>query len=295
MEQYWFIIALICSLLNGIFIYTNQVFKLAGPLFMVYRGWGQFLSLIPFIFFFSPIHNFTFYILCIVQGGLISFNDYRMFRSSKAFGAEVTGSLQPLVIAPIFILWLLVNPSDLIRMINHPLHFLAVILCLSGITFAILKMKQAKASSRAMRYLLPCLCLLSINDVINKESMMHGAENLMSAIYFYCLITAFISGGVNFLRYIQKHNVTELVKKQYRYKALFIIFMITLCMITKNYAMFLAPNPAYVAAIIFLYPLWIVLGNMLYRHLGGRIACASVQLSTVSILLVSVIGLILLK
>lgn len=295
MEQYWFIVALVCSLLNGIFIYTNQVFKLAGPLFMVFRGMGQFLALLPFVMFFTPVQNVTFYVLCCMQGCLIAFNDYRMFRSSKVFGAEVTGSLQPLVIAPIFVLWLVVNPADLRAMLNAPLHLCAVILCLAGITFSILKMKGVKTSSRAMTYLLPCLCLMSINDVINKEAMMHGGEDLIAAIYFYCLITAFISGSVNFYIYLKKHKMTELFKRQYSVKAAVIVFLVTVCMITKNYAMFLAPNPAYVSAIIFLYPLWIVFGNMVYRHFGGKIVFASVRLSTVSMLLTSVIGLILLK
>ncbi|MCM1324040.1 MAG: hypothetical protein NC218_07750 [Acetobacter sp.] len=295
MEQYWFIVAIFCSLLTGIFLYTNQVFKLSGPLFMVFRGVGQFLALLPFVMLFQPVHNIAFYILCATQGCLIAFNDYRLFRSSKAFGAEVTSSLQPLAIGLIFILWLVVNPADLKAMLNAPIHLVLVILCLLGITVSILKMKSAKTSSRAMKYLLPCLCLLSINDVINKEAMMSGAENLVSAIYFYCLITAFVSGGVNLYVYLKKHQFVELLKPQYRIKAVVIVFLVTMSMICKNYAMFLAPNPAYVSAIIFLYPLWIVLGNMLYRHFGGHIACASVRLSTVSVLLTSVIGLILLK
>lgn len=295
MEQYWHIAALASSFLTGIFIYLNQVFKLAGPIFMVFRGWGQFLSLIPFILFFTPVHHYAFYILCAIQGGLVSFNDYRKFRSSKAFGAEVTSSLQPLIIAPIFVLWLIVNPSDLMQMFQRPLHFLLIILCLLGITFSILKMKNFKASSRALKYLFPCLCLSAINDVINKEAMMLGAENLMSAIYFYCLITSFIAGGVNFLRFIKKNKPEDLIKRQYLIKALIITITITSCMATKNYAMYLAPNPAYVSAIIFLHPLWIVSGNMLYRHCGGRIPCARMRLSTVLILLVSVVGIILLK
>lgn len=295
MEQYWFIVALVCSLLNGIFVYTNQVFRLAGPLFMVFRGCGQFLTLLPFIMLFHPIHNISFYILCTIQGCLIAFNDYRLFRSAKAFGAEVTSSLQPLSIGLIFILWLAVNPADLRAMLNAPLHLTLVLICLLGITFSILKMKSVKTSSRAMKYLLPCLGLLSINDVINKEAMMSGAGDLVSAIYFYCLITAFVSGGINLFIYLKKHQASELVRPQYRIKALVIVSLVTIAMITKNYAMYLSPNPAYVSAIIFLYPLWIVLGNMLYRHFGGRIACASVRFSTVFTLLTSVISLILLK
>lgn len=295
MEKYWFFVALICSLLNGVFIYTNQVFKLAGPLFMVFRGLGQFLALLPFLMFFSPIENMTFYILCFAQGCIIAFNDYRLFRSAKAFGAEVTSSLQPLAIGLIFLLWLAVHPADLSAMLQKPLHFVLVLFCLFGITFSILKMKKAKSSAQAMQYLLPCLCLLSINDVINKEAMMSGAENLISAIYFYCLITAFVSGTVNLVLYLRKHKLCELESSQYKYRAAVIVLLVTLCMISKNYAMFLAPNPAYVSAIIFLYPLWIVLGNMLYRHFGGKISCAGVRLSTVSVLLTSVIGLILLR
>lgn len=295
MEQYWFIVAIFCSLLTAIFLYTNQVFKLAGPLFMVLRGLGQFLALLPFVMFFHPIHNITFYILCIIQGCIIAFNDYRLFRSAKAFGAEVTSSLQPLSIGLIFVLWLAVNPADLAMMLDNPLHLALISACLLGITFSILKMKSAKTSSRAMKYLLPCLCLLSINDVINKEAMMHGGKDLVSAIYFYCLITAFVSGGVNLFIYLKKHNLSELFNPHYYGEAVVIILLVTLSMICKNYAMYLSPNPAYVSAIIFLYPLWIVLGNMFYRHLGGHITSASVRLSTVSVLLTSVIGLILLK
>ncbi len=295
MEKYWFIVALICSLLNGIFIYINQIFKLAGPLFMVFRCVGQFFALLPFIMFFAPIHNIPFYILCTVQGCLIAFNDYRFFRSAKAFGAEVTSSLQPLSIGMIFVLWLAVNPANLTEMLMRPLHMVLVILCLIGITFSILRMKKAKYSSRAMKYLLPCLCLISVNDVINKEAMMYGAQNLISAIYFYCLITAFVAGSVNLYIYLQKHALGSLLETQYRMKAGVIVFLITASMISKNYAMYLAPNPAYVSAIIFLYPLWIVLGNLCYRRLGGKITCASVRLSTILILLTSVIGLILLK
>ncbi len=295
MEQYWFVVALLCSLLNAVLVYTNQIFKLEGALFMIFRGAGQFLALLPFVMFFHPIHNMIFYVLCSVQGCLIAFNDYRLFRSSKAFGAEVTGSLQPFTIGLIFMLWLVVNPGDLLAMLKAPLHLAMVMACLAGITFSIVKMKNAKTSSRAMKYLLPCLVLLSINDVINKESMMLGAENLVSAIYFYCLITAFVSGGINLFVYLKKHQFTELLNPQHHGKAALIICLITLSMITKNYAMYLAPNPAYVSALIFLYPLWIVLGNMFYRHLGGHIACASVPLSTVMVLLISVIGLILLK
>lgn len=295
MEQYWFIVALVCSLLNGIFIYTNQIFKLSGPLFMVFRCVGQFLTLLPFIMFFAPIHNIPFYVLCSVQGCLIAFNDYRVFRSAKAFGAEVTSSLQPLSIGMIFVLWLVVNPANLVEMLQRPLHLTLVVLCLAGITFSILRMKKAKYSSRAMRYLLPCLCLISINDVINKEAMMSGSQNLVSAIYFYCLITAFVSGCINLYIYLQKHALANLFEAQYRIKAGVIVFLITVSMISKNYAMYLAPNPAYVSAIIFLYPLWIVLGNLCYRRLGGKIACAGVRLSTVLVLLTSVIGLILLK
>ena len=295
MEKYWFFVALVCSLLNGVFIYTNQIFKLAGPLFMVFRGVGQFLALLPFVMFFSPIENVAFYLLCFAQGCLIAFNDYRLFRSSKAFGAEVTSSLQPLAIGLIFVLWLVVHPADLKAMLQQPLHLALIMLCLCGITFSILKMKKAKSSAQAMRYLLPCLCLMSINDVINKEAMIHGAEHLVSAIYFYCLITAFVSGSANFILYLKKHKLNELKAPHYKFRAPVIVLLVTLCMISKNYAMFLAPNPAYVSAIIFLYPLWIVLGNMLYRHCGGKIACAGVRLSTVSVLLTSVIGLILLR
>lgn len=295
MEKYWFIVAFVCSLLNGGFVYTNQVFKLSGLLFMVFRGMGQFCLLIPFILLFKPIENATFYILCCIQGFIIAFNDYRLFRSAKAFGAEVTSSLQPFSIGLIFILWLTVNPEDLKYMIERPYHSALVIMCLSGITYSMLKMKTAKSCAKAMKYLFPCLCLMSVNDVINKEAMIRGAEDLVCAIYFYCLITAFISGCINLILYTRKHRLSDLITPRHRFKALIIVVLVTLSMVCKNYAMFLAPNPAYVSAIIFLYPLWIIVGNKIYRHFCGHISAVTVSLPVVCVLLSSVIGLILLR
>ena len=275
-------------------MYANQVFKLHGTKAMAYRGLGQAALLLPFMFWFEPIHNWQFYALCLFQGGLIGFDDNRLFRSAKAFGAEVTSAVQPLSLGLIFILWLVLNPGQFGELLSEPAKFILSVLCLAGVTFSILGLLQAKASRRALRYLLPVLFAMSLNDVINKECMSLGAERLSSAVYYYILITSAVYGAANLFAYLKRYDFSELLNISHMKKGAVIIILTTVVMILKNLAMSLTPNPAYASAIIFLYPLWIILGNNLYYRLKACKTYPRINFKVIAVLLTSVIGLILL-
>ena len=72
MQNYWWLLALALSLLTSAYVYANQLIKIKGSLLMIYRGLGTGLVLLPFCYFFVPIHNWAFYGLCIAQGLVIS-------------------------------------------------------------------------------------------------------------------------------------------------------------------------------------------------------------------------------
>lgn len=293
MYNYWWLIALICSFLSAIYIYSNQIFKMHGQLLMVYRGIGSAVLFLPLMPFFSPVDNWQFYVLCTVQGCLIGFNDARFFRSSKAFGAEVTSAMQPLSIGLIFLLWLIIKPSQLLALWQNPVRFGIIVLCIVCVMISIFNLRNGKASRRAFTYLTPCIFALAVNDVINKEAMTHGKEQLLSAIYYYNFITSLVAGSINLSTYLRRHGTTQLFVKKNISDGLFIIILVTFSVVAKNLSMLTTPNPAYASAIIFLYPLWITAANNIYEHFSGRKNYQRIDLKLLLLLLVSVIGLII--
>lgn len=292
MFDYWWIIALICSLFSAVYIYSNQIFKMHGQLLMVYRGIGSAVLLLPFMPLFSPVENWEFYALCTVQGCLIGFNDGRFLRSAKAFGAEITSAVQPLSIGIIFILWLALKPAQLLTLLHEPLRFGIIILCITAIIISIFYLRSGKTSRKAFAYLAPCVFALAVNDIVNKEAMLHGREQLVSAIYYYNLITSFVAGSTNLSAYLRRHGISQIFVKKNIFDGLGVIILVTIVVVAKNLAMLTTPNPAYASAIIFLYPLWITGANNLYEHLSGGRNYQRVDLKLLLLLLAAVTGLI---
>jgi len=293
MYEYWWLIALICSLFSAVYIYSNQIFKMHGQLLMVYRGIGSAVFLLPFLPLFAPVENWKFYVLCIIQGCLIGFNDSRFFRSAKAFGAEITSAVQPLSIGVIFILWLAFKPEQLAILWQNPLRFGIITLCIVCIMLSIFYLRSGKASRRAFMYLTPCIFALAVNDIINKEAMLHGREQLFSAVYYYNLITSLVAGSTNLSTYLHRHGTEQLWMKKNILEGTAIILLVTIVVVAKNLAMLATPNPAYASAIIFLYPLWITGANNIYEHFSGGLNYQRVNLKLLFLLLISVVGLII--
>ena len=154
MQNYWWILAIALSLLTSAYVYVNQFVKIKGSLLMVYRGLGTAAVLLPFVFCFAPIHNWAFYALCAAQGLVISLGDNRILNGAKTFGAQVTSLIHPLSIALIFVFWMLLHPADFAALGREPLHLLLILACLLGTTAALILICRAKASRKALGFLL---------------------------------------------------------------------------------------------------------------------------------------------
>ena len=296
MLSLWWLSALACSFVCSIYNGINQVYKMPGLLIMIYRGLLVGVMLLPFVMTHRPVENIWFYVFCIAQGLAIAFNDYRFFRATKAFGAEVSTSLHPLAIGVVFVLWLVITPSQIVYFFEHPLRLLAVVACLSGVTVAILKMCRARAGKKALQYLGPVLFTLAIGDVLNKKAMEYGAENLTSAIIYYMFITGIVCGLCNLWIFLHKRGSEPktIFKPLNLYHGAVVALAVILLMVFKNSAMYSTPNPAYVSAVILLYPLWIIWANGLYLRWHHSASYPRAGLSSVLLLLASVIGLIFL-
>ena len=62
MNNLWWIASFVSSLFTAMYIYSGQVFKMPASLFMLYRGLGAGVLMLPFIPFFPPVQNPYFYL-----------------------------------------------------------------------------------------------------------------------------------------------------------------------------------------------------------------------------------------
>ncbi len=275
------------------YVSLNQFIRVKGSLLMIYRGLGTALIMLPFVPLFAPIQNWGFYGLCLMQGLVISYGDNRILNSAKAFGAEVTSLIHPLSIAFIFLFWIILHPSEINGFLNHPLHFGLILLCLTGVSTAMIMICRAKANRKALLFLLGGMFCEIFIDITNKESTHLGAENIVSAIFYYTLLTSLVAGLCNLYVYLKNGREFKEIfaGRNMHYSWFFMLFAIVFAGI-KTYAMYLTPNPAYVAAIVHSYPVWIMLGNNLYFKLHKIGNYARVNPKFLGLLLISIIGLI---
>ena len=110
----WAVYASLASIAIGLYYLGNQAAKVSSTVFMVYRGVMPILFLLPVLPFVSLPAAWPFYVVCLVQGGGISFVDMRNFRAMRVWGAETISSIHPFFVCIVVFVWLLLNPGGLI-------------------------------------------------------------------------------------------------------------------------------------------------------------------------------------
>lgn len=294
MADLWWLFGLISGVVNAVYIYFNQILKMPTAMFMIYRGVGLALVMLPFSVFF-PFHpGWPFWVLCIITGLMIAYGDNRFFHTVSRYGAEIGSALQPLSIGITFFLWMAVDPAQLAEYWHSPVRFFFILLCLGGFTAAIMMIRQTPANYQALKYLLPSLILLALTDNVQKVIMGLGASEVGAASFYYLMITSFVAGLGNLVVFVRKErNLRMLFVPRNIFCGMSIVSLAGVAVIFKNFGMAFTPNPAYVSALIFLYPVWIMIVNNIYLHYKKYIGYERINKNLLVLLLVSVVGLII--
>lgn len=289
----WVFFTLLNSFFAASYFLLNQKMELKASLFMVYRGLSVFFMLLPFIGFFAPVLHWEFYALCILQGCFIAYVDNKFFTALRRWGAEVATSLQPFTVGITFVLWLLLVPSTMLVYLSEPIKFAFILLALFGVIVSIVLFNRSSISTQALKFLLSTLLIGAICEIVNKRVMSFGAGDLISASYFYVLITGLVAGSINLFVYVKKDGTFKEVMNVSNLKYLPIFVVLIGSMVSKNFAMFYTFNPSYVSALMYIYILWIALFNTVRcKMVPGRV-CYRMNVKAALMLLLSVSVLIL--
>jgi len=295
MYHLWWLTSVFASIVFAMYIFANQIFKLKGSHIMVYRGVGTTLVLLPFCFFIPPVSSAVFYFISVFQGLLIAYLDNRLFNAANRFGAETTSVIQPISVFFGYVIWFIIHPNLFAELLGEPVRFLVITLAILGVVFSVLNLKKNKFSRYALLYLLPAMLSVTVIDILCKVLMTIGKDNLLGAIFYYSLITSFVAGLINLVAFMKGGNsFREVVSfKNIRYAGLPIICIIISMYFLKNYSLFLGTNPAYVMAIIYSYPVWVLLANNLYARYTNKKIYMLPSKKTIFAMVCSIIVLVL--
>lgn len=295
MQSLWWLVAIFASFIFAMYLFANQVFKLKGSLVMIYRGIGAALVLLPFVPFVSGVENQNFYYLCIFQGVLIAYLDNRLFNAASRFGAELTSMIQPISVLFGFVMWFCIVPQQFFDLCQHPLRLFLTVCSILGIVISVLMLKKNRMSRKAFLYLLPALLTVTILDLLGKGLMDMGADNVFGAIFYYSLITSLIAGAVNAVAFFRQGNsfAEVIMPRNLLCAGVPVVTLIMGMYVFKNYSLYLADNPAYVMAIIYSYPIWILLANNMYSRYFTRKNYATPSKWILASMVISIIVLIL--
>lgn len=291
----WFVYVVLASFWASVYYFGNQIAKVTPNVFMIYRGAMPVLFLLPFLPWVTYIPIWQFYALCILQGAIIAFADYRNFKAMRTWGAEAVSALHPLGIGAVFILWILIKPKILLGYMDDLWHFGGIILALCGIIYSVVSFKKSSQSKQILQYLQPFFIAVAFIDVINKQCMSYVDTDLLPyASYFYIMITGAVVAIVNLFLYMKNSGKIKTLFDLSNLKYSLIIVLLIFYMISKNYAIFAVSNPSFVTATLYLYIIWIMIAGQVMRMYGKNEGYITINRGKAFILLACTVLLVLL-
>lgn len=264
----WWVWGFFTSLMVATFLLINQHFKLKPSTLMLWRGFGVAAAFLPFVLFSTPPKNPLFYVITLIMGLLVAVYDRASLKSASTFGAGVTSRLLPMGIWVSFIVWLFLKPAYRQSLLDDPQKLVAVVVALLVAGVAVFFLRKDAISKEAALYLLPFIALSGVLDVFNKVAM-NMTENPIMGAFSYGFWLSFACGcGTLGLRFLEgRHmHLAEAFTPHALKGGLILALSMVLLMISKNFAMYLTPNPAYVGLLTLFCPIWVALYNRLTHH-----------------------------
>ncbi len=292
----WAICTIMASLFSAAYYFGNQGVKVNPHAFMFYRGFVPFALLLPFIGVVPFIPAWQFYVFCIIQGCVIVFIDYRNYRAMRVWGAEIISSLHPLSIGIVFLLWFTLHPQYLLTSARNMYWLVGTVAALCGVIYAASSYRNTRRSRQAFYYTVPYLFGAAACDVLNKVCMGYvSVEMLVYGSYFYIMITGAVVAAFNLLLFYRQNKTVTPLFGAHSLKISPIMLLLMGSMLFKNFAMFNTSNPSYVAAVLYLYIIWIMIFTPLLNRIGLKCPQTGLKHGKALLLLLSIVILILLN
>lgn len=282
----WVICSVIAAVFAAGFYLINQYLRQPGHLLVFWMRVLVMLFMTPMMLDISLPRNPHFYLTVLGTVFVGTFSDIRSFNAAAKYGGGVVSRINPAVVWGAFVLWILFEPSTLLKYAQHPWNTLGILAALGGCVFFAMRLNRCAVTREALMYMAPALAGYAVTTVLNKYAMGLGRVDsvVYSYMYIQSLIACVIIGGYVLWRSAQGRDVTTTgwVNKKMLAASLLACFIWICHMIYKNYGMVYTPNPSYLAAIGLTSPVFIAIFYRFARYREnadvasgmGVVACA---------------------
>lgn len=264
----WALFALVASLGFAGFLLVNQQYKVDPTAIMLWRCGGVCLAFFPAVFFVSWPPVTAFYVAAALTAVVISFGDRAVFRLSATYGAGVTSRLMPLSILATFVAWLALDGGQRQALLHAPWVAAGIVMAVLGCMLCALLMRRDPVSAGALRAIAPWLLVFAIVDIGNKTAMTIGVHSVgpFSAVVLYAFLISGIAGLIVVVQtLILRPDFAWAEVRRGRVVKAGALLAVAACVLLSNRpaSMGLAPNAAYVTALMLCGSVWIILFNRL--------------------------------
>jgi hypothetical protein len=233
----------------------NRYWQIPGRILVRWRSLMPAVIMLPIIFFVPPPTSPWFYFGAVASGLMVLIHDGTMYDVSARYGAQVAFRIRPLVLPIVFILWLFLHPEQFFNMLDQPLLAGGLVGCLCLITYLLTRLTHCHVSRAAMKQMIPVLLTGIVFEITNKTAMDHATfpQNTLYYVFIVSgvpILLATLMAGKNMP--IMLREMASVAKRGASVGS-----VVVLSMVSRNIAMILTPNPAYVTAISLSAPLWI--------------------------------------
>ncbi len=242
----------------------NRHWQIPGQRLIRWRIFIPALILLPATFFVPPPIDPIYWIATFISAAMVSLHDMTMYNVSAKYGAQVAFRLRPLVLPAVFIVWLFLRPQQFTALLASPVIASSIVACLAAATYFLMRLNKCVITKAAFYEMIPVILTGIIFEVTNKTAMDHAIYPNNSLYYVFTvsgapILVSMAMAGKNAGAHIK--DMTGIAKQGV------LLGAIVVCsMSSKNLAMMLTPNPAYVTAITLTAPFWI----SLYLKLRGE-------------------------
>ena len=235
----------------------NKHYKLCGFQLNTVRSLFAFLFLIPLIPFMEWPSYYEYYIAVLLEASISVVCMMAQYNLAAKRNGRIACLHQPIAIVVTFILWLGWGNSQLTFLMNNKDNLGAILIGFLVFIVSIQFMRKNDAGWSALLSVLPIAVLYSIMSVISKIALEHGESLLQISLNFVFLCNLFMF--LLSLPVYQKKKEAILNKKTLYIGSFYISFFHTVSWILCCIAIILTPNPAYVAVITGLAPIWFMI------------------------------------
>lgn len=292
----WYTAAFLSSLLLAVRSDVNRWYKLDGLRLNFFTNLFLAALMVPFIMdAYWPEVGSLFYVIAFIVSILVTVVMTVKNNLSANFNGRVSNMEMPIKTFVLYFFWWLLDPEALQRSIDNPVETAGVILMLILASYALNHTRKGDVGWHIFVQIVPIALISSVGDALTKYALEDYQGNIMDAMYLFIALTAFgsmvISGVTIYARPSfakpREGKIPKLLAPNMIRASVITSVVAFFMLITLFYALYAAPNPAYVTALNMLTPIWL----LVFHKLRGIPDDASPYMG--ALMVVSAIGLIL--